>query len=96
MLTNYPGKLFEYMASGTPILFVGPQGISADLISRSGTGYFMPADDRKTIISALQMLAEQPDEFRRRIYHPVREVIAAYERKALTQKLAVLFDTLIT
>jgi glycosyltransferase involved in cell wall biosynthesis len=92
---NYPGKLFEYMASGTPILLVGPCGVSAELIVRSGTGCFLPVDDPQAIVAGLRMLAEQPETFRQRFYHPVPEVIAAYERKALTRKLADLFETVI-
>jgi glycosyltransferase involved in cell wall biosynthesis len=93
---HYPGKLFEYMASGTPILLVGPDGDAASLVRSSGTGLAISADDPQAIVNALRLLARQPEEFRARYYRPCPEVIDGYERRALTQRLAALFDNLLT
>lgn len=91
---HYPGKLFEYMASGKPILLIGPEGEAAGLVRRSGTGCTVRADDEAAILEALRLLIEQPEEFRRRYHQPRREVIAAYERRALAHRLAEVFDEL--
>lgn len=89
---HYPGKLFEYMASGTPILLVGPTGDSADLVERSGTGVLLPADNLTVIVEKLRSLAEDPQRFRREHYRPRPEVIDGYRRQALTQRLALVFE----
>jgi glycosyltransferase involved in cell wall biosynthesis len=91
---HYPGKLFEYLASGTPILMLGPRGDAARLVQDSGAGCFVPADDAQALAEALRLLAADPGEFRRCYYHPRPEVIARYERQALTQRLAAVYDAL--
>jgi glycosyltransferase involved in cell wall biosynthesis len=92
---HYPGKLFEYMASGTPILMVGLEGDAAALVRASGTGCFVPAQDGGAIRQTLALLAGSPEQFRSRFYHPRPEVIARYERRALTGRLAAVFDELV-
>lgn len=89
---HYPGKLFEYMASGVPILMIGPPGDAAELVQRSGTGIHFASDDQAGLTSALLALAESPQGFRQEFYHPQPGVIQAYERRALTEKLANLLD----
>jgi glycosyltransferase involved in cell wall biosynthesis len=83
------------MASGTPILMIGPGGDAAELVRVSGTGSFVPAHDGDAVAEMLRLLATQPHEFRARYYHPRPEVIARYERRALTQRLAAVFDQLV-
>ena len=92
---HYPGKLFEYMASGTPILMLGPDGDAAHLVRESGTGYFISASDPDEIVHTLRLLAEDLDGFVNRFYRPNWEIISCYERKALTQRLASAFNRLV-
>lgn len=92
---NYPGKLFEYLASGRAILFIGPEGETAQLIRRSGTGCFVDARDEAGVVNTLKALSLAPDRFRQAHYHPRAEVIGGYERRALTGKLAGVFSGLI-
>lgn len=92
---HYPGKLFEYMASGRPILLIGSEGEAAKLIRESGTGCTIQGKDSKTIVEVLRMLATDPESFRERYYHLKPEVINRYERRALTQRLAEIFDRLV-
>jgi glycosyltransferase involved in cell wall biosynthesis len=89
---HLPGRLFEHMASGTPILLVGQEGEASDLVRASGTGWVVPAGDQEGLVSALGLLAAAPDEFRARCYRPDREVIARYQRPALTSRLAAVLD----
>jgi glycosyltransferase involved in cell wall biosynthesis len=91
---HLPGKLFEYLASGTPVLLVGPEGDAADLLQRSGVGCFAPSSDIDGLVKVLSLLAAQPEQFRERYYQPRTQAIANYERRALMQKLAAMFDTL--
>jgi glycosyltransferase involved in cell wall biosynthesis len=91
---HYPGKLFEYLASGRPVLLVGPQGDAADLLRRSGTGCAVDAAQANAIVEILKSLVEKPAAFLNQYYRPRSEVIAAYERQALTARLAAVFDSL--
>jgi glycosyltransferase involved in cell wall biosynthesis len=71
---------------------VGPDGDAAELVRRSGTGCAVRVDDAAAIVEALHLLIRQPEEFRRRYHRPRQDVIAAYERQTLTEKLANLFN----
>ena len=61
----------------------------------SGTGCFVHADDIEAIARAIQLLAINPQGFKSLYFKPRPEVIARYERQALTQRLATVFDELI-
>jgi len=94
-LGHYPGKLFEYMRSGTPILLSGPDGAAAELVRRSGTGYVVPANDGETATRILRRLVTDPAVFWRHHYHPDPTIIARHERKSLTEQLANLFGEVL-
>lgn len=91
---HYPGKLFEYMASGTPILMIGPAGDAANLIERSKTGCAIRSEDIDGLIQVLRLIAKSPAQFRNKFYNPGQNVISGYERKYLTKKLSDVFNTL--
>lgn len=91
----YTGKLFEYLRCGRPILMVGPEGDASRLVQASGTGCWVPADDIEAVVEALRLLAGQPDAFRARYYHPQQDIIAHYERRALTERLADAFEEVV-
>lgn len=92
---HYPGKLFEYLVSGRPILLVGSPGEAARLVEQSGTGYFVDARDEAGMVNALKELSLGPDRFRQAHYHPRAEMIGDYERRALTGKLVEIFDQVL-
>ena len=49
-----PGKLFEYMASGTPIMAVGPTDSDVEVILKStNTGHYFYYNDKETIKSQI-------------------------------------------
>jgi glycosyltransferase involved in cell wall biosynthesis len=89
---HYPGKLFEYMRCGQPILMIGPEGEASRLVQASGTGSFVPANDIDAAARLLELLAEQPETFRARYYKPQLEIVSRYERHELTARLAALFE----
>lgn len=81
-----PGKLFEYMVSGRPILAVGPGDADPKkIITQTNTGKFFEYDQKKEmkeyILSAFRTY--QDGELRS---HPVG--LQQYSRKALTGQLA--------
>lgn len=89
---NYPGKLFEYLRAGRPILLVGPDGDAARLLAASGTGCRLPLERPAEAVSMLSQLVADPDGFRQRWFRPDPQVVAGYERRALTARLAALLD----
>jgi glycosyltransferase involved in cell wall biosynthesis len=47
---NLPGKFFEYLASGSPILAIGPvNGDAADILRETGAGHIFRRDDQEGI-----------------------------------------------
>ncbi len=84
-----PAKLFEYMASGRPILALAPRGVTADIISRYEAGYAVTGSDKKTLIKCLDNLYD-----RGKTYEMGGELryIDEFDKKRLTGRLAELLD----
>jgi glycosyltransferase involved in cell wall biosynthesis len=79
------GKLFEYLASGKPILCIGPpDGDAAEIIESSGNGGCAGYDDTEK----MNRLIEQ---FYKEGTGSVRQMPSAYSRESLTKKLTGLF-----
>lgn len=86
-------KLFEYLASGRPILALSGQTPAANIITRFGTGLVVDPNHIQGIQWALQTLHAQWQAglLPTRVHPGVR----AFDRRILTEHLASLFDTLI-
>lgn len=83
-----PGKLFEYMASGRPILCIGPMdGDAAKVISYSGCGICVSHTDSEGLKDAVVTLFNGIGEFK-----PDATKIEAYSRRSLTERLARILD----
>ena len=85
-----PGKLFEYMASGRPILGIGPKGSDfADIISKTNTGtFFNYAEKERLKAQILQYYQLYKDGAL-----TVNAVgLQQYSRKNLTGKLAEIIN----
>lgn len=89
-------KIFEYIASGTPILaLVPPDGEAARLICESGTGVVVDPDD----VSAIEaVIADFYHRWEAGVLEiqPNWDVIRRYEAKNLTAQLAQLLDEVTT
>ncbi len=59
-----PTKMFESMASGTPIV-AAAGGQTRLLLEKTGAGIAVPVGDRAAMIAALRRLATSPDEYSR-------------------------------
>lgn len=88
----YTGKIFEYMNTGKPVLALLPEkGVAADLVRESNIGLVAHTDNveqiKKNMLSYYEEWKKGTLEF-----VPNQEVIARFERKELTQKLAEVFN----
>ena len=89
-----PGKTYEYLASGRPILAAIPDGDARDLLLEAGDAYVCrPAETQAmSKIIATQFARRDnggPPQERR------AEVVARYERRHLTERLAATFDAVL-
>jgi glycosyltransferase involved in cell wall biosynthesis len=75
------GKLFEYLASGRPVICLGPSdGDAASIISRTGHGRSFSYDDSSGMSDYLAQMASRP--------LPALSAPAEYSRRQLTARLA--------
>jgi glycosyltransferase involved in cell wall biosynthesis len=79
-----PGKFFEYMHSGTPILNISsaPNSVPSKLIETTGVGI--------TVANAPEPLADIMEEViqgKKVPYNPAKDVLARYTRKYLSEKM---------
>lgn len=86
-----PGKLFEYLASGRPVLVMGdPDGEAARLLVRLGGGRVLAYDDREGL---KRLLREATQQGVLSVPPIDNTALAEYTRHALTKRLArVLTD----
>jgi glycosyltransferase involved in cell wall biosynthesis len=89
-----PGKTFELMASGRPVLAILPEGVAAELVRKSCVGVSLRPDDESVLLRLLKLCTEGPNEYLRVNYHPLNEFIASYERRQLTLRLAAALEKL--
>lgn len=91
-----PGKTFEYIVSGTPILaIVPPDSAVAHIIRSTGTGCVVDPEDTEGLQLVLQQLAEDYEGFRAMCFRPDLANIKKYERRELTGQLAQIFDACV-
>ncbi|WP_067849148.1 glycosyltransferase family 4 protein [Alicyclobacillus mali (ex Roth et al. 2021)] len=83
-----PGKLYEYLYAGRPILAMLREGEAADLVRREQAGIVVPPDHPDAIAQAMLHLMEKPVT-ERRTWNP------AYSRRAQAQQLARLMDDVL-
>ena len=88
-----PGKTFEYLGAGAPILMIGPQGDAADIVSSHG-GIVHDEDDLGGIRASLRGMYEASSGGRGPI--PSTAAAACYDRRALTARLAVELDAVVS
>jgi len=88
-----PGKTYEYLRAGRPILALTPEGALADLLRRTGGGWVVNQNDDAGILAAVREIFQQWKEGRiTRAADPA--VVKAFDRRALAGRFAGLFDRL--
>jgi glycosyltransferase involved in cell wall biosynthesis len=85
--TIVPGKTYEYLASGRPILAAVPDGDARDLLERMPRAIVVRPDDVDAMAKAILDRVDAP-----RAADADHADMAAYERRAQTERLAEIFD----
>jgi len=87
-----PGKVFEYLGARRPILALAPRGAVAELLEETRAGFVAPNHDIEAIKRAFLECYEKFG-YRGETFEPNDEAIKRYERREITNQLAVLLDT---
>ncbi len=86
------GKIFEYLASGRPILCIGPEdGDAAHIINEAKAGLVVGFEDKEKMKAHI---SHYYDLYQRDALEVQSQGVAAFSRKALTGKFAQLFDAI--
>lgn len=89
-----PGKTYEYMAAGRPILAAVPDGDARDFLERSGTALLCRPGD---VDGMVQILETAYDGWARGdpVVRPDEQYVARFERRNLTRELGALLAGLL-
>lgn len=81
-----PGKIFEYLATGNPILAIGPnEGDVGKILLETQSGHYcIPTDLAKVKTSVLKAF----EQWEKQEINPPNDKIEVYSREKLSQKLA--------
>jgi glycosyltransferase involved in cell wall biosynthesis len=86
-----PGKLFEYLAVGRPILAIAPPASSTeDVLAQTGGGWLAPAGDPAAIACVLERAFA--DHQAQRVPPADPRQVARFDRRALAGDLARILD----
>jgi len=93
--TIVPGKTYEYMASGRPILAAVPDGDARDFLAECGTAFLCRPDDCDEMVRILKRVynAWKKGE---KLGQINKTFLNRFERKNLTKALAKVFDGLLS
>lgn len=88
-----PGKLFEYIAAGKPILGIGQtDGAMAMILNSTKTGVVFEWNDTESVARYIEFCWKR---FREGTLEVSPENISQFSRRELTKKMVALFDTLL-
>jgi glycosyltransferase involved in cell wall biosynthesis len=83
------GKLFEYLASGRPILVLGAETEAARIVAETRSGWSAPASDPRAIAAALRRLVDAPPQ------SPAPKAAGGYAQPVLVARLAETIENVV-
>jgi glycosyltransferase involved in cell wall biosynthesis len=87
---NIPGKLFEYLATGLPVLALGdPRGDSSEILTKAGAGAVLSHADQSAMRLALRTLYQTEGNSQ------AIGSLEAYSRKTGSKQVAELLDRVV-
>jgi glycosyltransferase involved in cell wall biosynthesis len=88
-----PGKTYEYLRAGRPILALTSEGALANFLLRTGAGWVVDPKDDAGVLGAVR---ERYRQWKAGECGPVAdpEIVAGFDRRKLAGPLAELFDRL--
>ena len=92
-LITIPGKLFEYLGAGVPILMIGPEGDAADIVRGHG-GFVCRQDDGAGIRDAISRLYAAPPGWTAPASATAE--VTCYDRRSLAMRLAAELDAIVS
>jgi len=90
--TIVPGKTYEYLAAGPPILAAVPSGDARDLLLEAGTAHVCAPDDVEGMAGAIESELRGTSALRP---GPPRELLERIERRTLAADFASVLDAVI-
>jgi glycosyltransferase involved in cell wall biosynthesis len=85
---SLPTKLLETMAAARPVI-VSADGLSANIVEQSGSGYVASAEDPAELARAIEECRSDPDRARRGASARAH-VVESYDRGAILDRLAAV------
>lgn len=89
-----PGKLYEYLRAGRPILAVSPPGVTADLVRESNGGWVVAPEDAPALASTLRQ-AYADWKAGRPLPVPRLEVAERFERSRSAARVKGILEELL-
>lgn len=91
-----PGKVFEYLRLGKPILALVPEdGDAAKIVGEAKAGFVL-SHDPEEMKEQLKVIFDQWRQGKFKNFEPDWKYIARFERRNLTRRLADVFDEVTT
>ncbi len=87
-------KLFEYLATGNPILGLMPEGEAAQILRRSENNLVVSNPDSGRVITFLNKMLNEWQS-RKANEYPYRHSSSQFSRKSQTEELAAVLDSII-
>ncbi len=90
-----PGKLFEYLRLGKPILGLVPEDGDPGKIIKKARAGFLLSYDKEEMKQQLKGIFNQWKEDKFKDFHPDSEYIAQFERRKLAEKMVAIFNKVV-
>jgi len=95
LASNVPGKCYEYLCAGKPILALVPEGAARSLILGLGAGLCAPPDDPQKVRGMLEEILSAKRGGQLGKWRASPEQLMRYDRRHLSGEMAQCFDELL-